>query len=395
MRIMGLLKKLVKEPKPKQKGKKRARKKRKEAPPVKESQRLKAKARNDRKPLWKKYGGVWWLHSPSKFTSYATNVEIIRFFTSRFRDRSVRLWIDDEARGHNSRSVKNFLGTVGMKWGRVLGLCTSKIQPADRPQANGKLKELAADVMYTAVFHVLQQPEHCHEQRFSDKLRKKASKFGSFSKECLTFCGKTLKEIESRFNSQQKLKRGVRDAFMETVMPPGYRTRNVALGDKEDVVAAWHSPPNFPHSKVWRGVKEVVAEVERRGLEPLYDEQLGTGEFTCKHGCGRQWVKESTMKTAMYKHKPEDCWPRRPELFAPLLPGVDPDSPQRCRGRLFKLQNRLGLLLDESRAVWLDTGILLEDNWWQGQDKTLEWLEHKGPAYQAKAPRIQKLLQPH
>ena len=99
----------------------------------------------------------------------------------------------------------------------------------------------------------LQQPKHCREQKFSDKLRKisKASKFGSFSKECLIFCGKTLKEIERRFNSQQKLKRGVRDAFMETVMPPGYRTRNVALGDEEDVEAEWHSPPNFLYSKVW------------------------------------------------------------------------------------------------------------------------------------------------
>ena len=101
------------------------------------------------------------------------------------------------------------------------------------------------------------------------------------------------------------------------------------------------------------------------------------------------------MATAKYKHKAQDCWPRRLELFAPLLFGVDPDSPKRCRGRLFKLENRLGLLLDESSAVWLDTGILLEDNWWQGQGKTLEWLEHEGPAYKAKAPRIEKLLQAH
>ena len=96
------------------------------------------------KPVWEKHGGIWWLRGPSKFTRQQTYLEIVRFFTSRWRDGSVKLWVDDLARGHNTTNVDNFLKSIGVKRARVLGGTTCRIQPADRPQCNGKLKQLVA-----------------------------------------------------------------------------------------------------------------------------------------------------------------------------------------------------------------------------------------------------------
>jgi hypothetical protein len=64
------------------------------------------------------------------------------------------LWIDDEAGGHNGTNTNEFLKTLGVKRCRVLGLCTSVIQPADRPQTNGKLKLIVERIMLLAVLLV-------------------------------------------------------------------------------------------------------------------------------------------------------------------------------------------------------------------------------------------------
>ena len=59
------------------------------------------------------------------------------------------LHLDDEARGHGGRQPDNLLQTfnVPCKRVRIQGLCTGKLQPADRPQCNKVLKSLVREEM--------------------------------------------------------------------------------------------------------------------------------------------------------------------------------------------------------------------------------------------------------
>ena len=54
------------------------------------------------------------------------------------------------------------------------------------------------------------------------------------------------------------------------------------------------------------------------------------------------------------KHPESQCWPRRPEFMPPFRTGVDPNSPKRCQGLLFKIDNKLATTLDENTAVELN-----------------------------------------
>ena len=72
-------------------------------------------------------------------------------------------------------------------------------------------------------------------ERFFDKLNGVSRKYGSFSEECLKFCGRVLKKVEKEFK-HETLRRGVKKAFLETVMSSDY----------ED--ACPHSHTDFPQN---------------------------------------------------------------------------------------------------------------------------------------------------
>ena len=64
--------------------------------------------------------------------------EVVRFFVSR--GKTVGLYIDDYAGGHNGVWPDCFLRQLDCPRVRVLGGCTSLVQAADRPQDNQVLK---------------------------------------------------------------------------------------------------------------------------------------------------------------------------------------------------------------------------------------------------------------
>ena len=74
--------------------------------------------------------------------------------------------------------------------------------------------------------------QHCSEERFTDKIEGYARKYTSFSEDCLKYCGRVLKKVEKEFQ-RVELQQGIRNAFLETVMPPGYATTD--------------GKPNIPH----------------------------------------------------------------------------------------------------------------------------------------------------
>ena len=165
-----------------------------------------------------------------------------------------------------------------------------------------------------------------YERRFAEAVKERFGRFNSLNAECLAFCGEVLAEVQRRFNSEEKLKRGVREAFRETIIPPGESFVEHVDGKDWVVNACWHSQ-----------IRNDVDYCEQENLEPVYDANADFGDFYCKHGCGYRWEKKSTERRAYQYHTPHKCWFRRKDLQPPFAFNADPNDPDRSLGRAFEV----------------------------------------------------------
>ena len=236
-----------------------------------------AKRKNEKErqdDRWENIDGTWWFRSPdSKFTTHSTYVEILRFFCSLGR---VLLFFDDRAPSHDLEAADLFLKTVGATRLRIPANATDKVQPADRPQTNQKLKQLVSmEIHKREVIDTLVGEFKAHPRNLSCKARKKISE--------------VLKAVRDEFNSDEANRLGIAKAFEETLT-------------------------NEPHSELKDFLESTpVLPVSPQPLDPV----------VCPFGCNRRWTKDTLVS---YKKHHKICWFQREELMDPLLGKPNEDN---------------------------------------------------------------------
>lgn len=202
------------------------------------------------------------------------------------------------AGGHGGLSPELFFKTLGAQRIRVPARGTGLVQPADRPGANQKFKQLLAEKMND--WHV--------QQRLQEQFRGQIGT--SLTVAVKHFLSDFLSEARAIMNRDHKAM--IQRTFTET---------------------CW--PECKPHSQL----AKFLAFYPEREVEPEQQEQKT--RHACPKGCGETFAKKTSKS---YKQHKKTCWFQRQTLTCPLTsvseanlnapwtPGLVADVVQESRG---------------------------------------------------------------
>jgi hypothetical protein len=232
---------------------------------------------------WDKIGNTWWVKAPTKWSTKAIYTEIVQHFVRQGRD--VRVYLDDEAPGHGAQAIDHFLATLTppCRRVRIQGGCTWVLQPADRPETNGVLKRVLADLMHTHQIEELLKAEFTGEE---------FETHGSLTAKARQQITGVLDAARRHMNTADRQAK-TRQAFTETVLPGGKK-----------------------HSQL----QEFMAEAEKLvaqsdgTLPVVYGKR--PRKHKCEFQCGAQWTTNKSNRSYTNHHRV--CWFQRTRLFPPL-----------------------------------------------------------------------------
>lgn len=286
---------------------------------------------------WECRHGVWWLEAPSKFTRKKTYPEILRFFLSRGK-HVTKLYVDDMAGGHNDTQAENLLASLDVpcKRIRIQGLCTDKLQPADRPQANKNLKKLVR--------------KHMRKQQIEKTLEQHAKLHKSLTVAARNDISLVLKAVRKEFNESKKYTTGVVNAFKETL---------------------WTNPVREKHS----GLRKLLNKAKEKKWEPKYEPYGTNPKFLvqCAEGCGFRWQTQTKRKNTL-RRGTHTCWFLRPALIPAFKTGQLPDQDHITKegpvGLMFQADYKgkqlVGVVASDTHAydITKEQPTLLEEPFW-------------------------------
>lgn len=133
------------------------------------------------------------------------------------RGKKIVVYIDDAATGHGGTFPDSFLRTLHIPCVRVQiqGGCTGHIQAADRPQANKELKRLVRKLMRRYRVRAALEGECKLHKGLTKKAREDISK--------------VLAAVRLEFNESPNRRKGVQNAFKETLTSPDKHSRLTSL----------------------------------------------------------------------------------------------------------------------------------------------------------------------
>lgn len=277
--------------------------------------------RDKKEPRWQNHGGVLFYRADTKWSTKKTYYKVMRALLTL--DRKVKVFIDDYAPGHGGACPDEFVATLGGQRVRVPRGATWVLQPADRPQTNGKLKQLLRKLI--------------RKSNIRSNLKKEFKQHGSLTEEARNDIGKILSEVREEFK-KEKLKKGVAKAFQETVLP------------------------NHPmHSELRRLLEDAVPAAPKKKLAQ------GKPRMECPRKCGESWAGHS--KKVLKNHEKE-CWRNRPELYSPVRKATESSLNKTQEAGLVAIVTNMK---GKRQLYYLGESCVWNTKTWRKVKKTHKW----------------------
>ena len=197
------------------------------------------------------------------------------------------------APGHAGHCPEEFLKTTGAQRIRIPGGSTWVLQPADRPTTNFRLKAIVrkstgcTPYRYRNFVNGTSMRKLAIREKLAKEFDRSKAKItdmplNSLSGPARSFIAEVLDDVKRKFNNEEKLRSGIRQAFDETFLGKPHKGLQKVL----DFTAGIPNPP--PNNR------------ERA---------------TC-HLCKESWASKYAKG---FKNHNSTCWFRREEVMAPVF----------------------------------------------------------------------------
>ena len=161
------------------------------------------RANLDTAERWRVHEGIMFFEAYSKWAAIESYHRILRYFFSL--ESGVKLFFDDDARGHKGPAADLFLASIGAKRFRIPGGSTWVVQAADHTAANKVLKALARNAMRR------------HKLRLAAKDQLKGNLPASLTVKLKNIIGKVLSEVKAKM-SEEPIRKKIARAFQKTLL---------------------------------------------------------------------------------------------------------------------------------------------------------------------------------